>query len=480
MKNYLAIFADEVGLLHLVHSGLDTKILLVQRLIRFLAYGSSTLILVLFLRALDIEESKIGLFMTLTLFGDVLISLILTVKADALGRRWTLALGAALMTASGVVFALNSNYWVLLGAAVVGVITPLGNEIGPFRAIEESTLSALTGKEERTGVFAWYAVFGYAGASFGVLFGGLALKLAQTKWGWSALQSYRLIFWAYAMFGAMKFTLCLMLSDKCEVQKLKEEPVSDSEDEDEQRPLLSEQHPNGIQQPEGTRLEPKKARFGKLAPQLSKQSVSIVWKMCLLFMLDSIASGLTPASWVTYFFHQKFGLSDARLGTLFFVCNLLSTFSNLGAAPLAKRIGLIKTMVFTHVPASIALGLLPVPNGVGFAIMLLFIRYLLNSMDQAPRQAFIAAAVLPEERTAVMGIVNVVKTLSQSLGPVMTGVLAQNSLFWVSFVTAGSLKLLYDFLMLALFLGYRTVEEEAEEALDAGNDEEEGADARAR
>lgn len=130
IAKFATAFADEIGLTRLVHSPRDTKILCFARFIRFLAYGSSTLILVLFLRALDISEVRIGLFMTLTLLGDVLISFVLTVIADGFGRRRMLALGAALMVGSGVAFALSSNYWILLLAAVLGVISPNGNEIG--------------------------------------------------------------------------------------------------------------------------------------------------------------------------------------------------------------------------------------------------------------------------------------------------------------------------------------------------------------
>ena len=200
-----------------------------------------------------------------------------------------------------------------------------------------------------------------------------------------------------------------------------------------------------------------------LLPPLSRESAAVVFKLCLLFALDSFASGLTPQSWQTYFFHQKFGLSEGKLGSIFFTASVLSAISNIAAAPIARRIGLIKTMVLTHVPASIALALLPVPNSAAVAVLLLAFRACTASMDQAPRQAFLAAAVLPGERTAVMGAVNVVKTLSQSTGPVVTGAFAERSLFWVAFVTAGALKLLYDFLILGMFLGYQTVEERAED-----------------
>lgn len=469
LTHYLRVFADEIGLLALVRSPLDTKLLCVQRLVRFLAYGSTTLILVLFLAALRISESHIGLFMTLTLLGDVAISLVLTVVADGIGRRRMLALGALLMAASGVVFALSSNYWVLLAAAMFGVISPSGNEIGPFRAIEESVIAGLTHREDRTGLLAWYTVFGYTGTSCGVLICGWVLRAVQAN-GWTALESYRLVFWAYAVLGLIKFAFCQFLTERCEPER--EKPIPAQQADDEARPLLAngddDRAPNGhveVPKPDKAQRDQKESIFKNLLPKISRDSASFVWKLCLLFAVDSIASGLTPHSWVTYFFATKFHLSEGKLGTLFFVANVLSTISNFAAAPLARRIGLIKTMVFTHVPASISLAMIPLPSNVFAAMAFLALRYITNSMDQAPRQAFLSAAVLPGERTAVMGAVNVVKTLSQSVGPAVTGTLAQKNLFWVAFIAAGSLKLLYDVLMLAMFLGHRTVEERAEQRL---------------
>ena len=149
---------NELGITTLLNSHRDVHILLSTRFIRMFAYGSSTLILALFFARLHHSDTKIGLFMTLTLIGDVAISLLLTVIADALGRRRILILGALLLTFSGVVFATVENYWVLLVAAIVGVISPSGNEIGPFRAVEESTLAQLSGAKGRADVFAWYVV----------------------------------------------------------------------------------------------------------------------------------------------------------------------------------------------------------------------------------------------------------------------------------------------------------------------------------
>ena len=472
MPSILTKLAHEIGLAALHSSTRDTKILLTQRVVRFLAYGSTSLVLALFLNSLHISDERIGLFMTLTLLGDVVISLALTLIADGIGRRRMLALGALLMVASGVVFALSSNYWVLVAASVFGVISPAGNEIGPFRAIEESTLVHLVSAEDRTGILAWYTVVGFAGASFGLLIFGWVVRTLQVSAGWSMTESYRVVFWAYSVFGLVKFSLCLLLSDKCEPEKQQAPQVPVQASEDETQPLLANGHGTQI----GKTVK-ETSSTGKtlrsLLPALSKESASVVFKLCCLFALDSLGSGLTPNTWVTYFFNRKFSLSEGKLGTIFFVTSIVGSASNLLAAPLARRIGLVKTMVFTHVPASIALALIPIPSNVIIAVALVVFRASTASMDQAPRQAFLAAAVLPHERTAVMGTVNVVKTLSQSSGPFITGALAERSLFWIAFIIAGGLKLLYDVLILGIFRVYRTVEERAEERIDSQRQQDE-------
>lgn len=197
-------------------------------------------------------------------------------------------------------------------------------------------------------------------------------------------------------------------------------------------------------------------------PAISRQSRNTLIKLCLLFAVDSLASGLVPLSWITYFFNRKFKLPEGQLGTLFFVTNIISSISNLAASSLAKRIGLIKTMVFTHLPSAIFCALIPLPNQGWMAITFLVLRSCLQHMDQAPRQAFLSAVVLPSERTAVMGMVNLVKTLSQSGGPMATGWLAGLGKFWLAFLIAGAMKASYDLAMLKMFLGYHSREEEEE------------------
>ncbi|EFY93794.1 MFS transporter [Metarhizium acridum CQMa 102] len=323
----------ELGLTTLASCAADIHLLMAQRFTRLFAYGASTLILVSYLESLGHDRAQSGLFMTLTLVGDIAISFLLTLTADRVGRRTTLAVGAALMALSGVVFALFRNYWVLLAAAVFGVISPSGNEIGPFRAVEESIVAHLTTHEQRSDVYAWYSLLGTAGTAFGIMACGWAAH-ALVRAGWELGEAYRLVFWG---------------------------------------------------------------------------------------------------SWMTFYFRSRFGIEEGRLGSIFFTTSLISAASVIVASSISKRLGNVKTMVFTHLPSSVFLALIPLPSNVSLSLALLALRACTQSMDVAPRSAFLAAILLPSERTAVMGLVNVVKTSAQSMGPLITGVLANHDLFWVSF-----------------------------------------------
>ncbi|OQE01623.1 hypothetical protein PENVUL_c042G05720 [Penicillium vulpinum] len=435
---YMAHVLEELGLRTMWRSSLDVKLLCAQRFVRLFAYGGSTLILVSYLSAMGISDDRIGLFMTLTLVGDVVISFFLTLFADAMGRKAVLSLGSILMAGSGIVFALFGNFWILLAAAVFGVISPSGNEIGPFRAIEESTLAHLTPHELLSDVFAWYSLIGTAGSATGMLVCGWIINSLESIHGWAFIPACRIIFFVYAGVGVVKLIFTLGLSGKVEVQK--EEPQEQSS---ETRPLLAEQAAQDVEPPK------KKGLFSSI----EKDLWSLVIRLFILFGVDSFASGLASLSWMTYFFRGKFNLPEGELGTIFFTTNIISAVSMLVASSLAKRIGNVKTMVFTHLPSAICLALISVPSSLPLALTFLVLRACTQNMDVAPRSAFLAAALPADKRTAIMGAVNVVKTTAQSMGPLLTGILSRNGHFGVSFIIAGCLKVVYDLGMLYSFAG---------------------------
>ncbi|KAF2084348.1 MFS general substrate transporter [Saccharata proteae CBS 121410] len=454
-RGILSRLNTEVGLKTIWKAPKDVHILFLARFLRMFAYGSVALILALYFSDLSISDERIGLFMTLTLLGDVAVSLLLTLVADSLGRRRILLFGSLCMALSGVIFALFGNYWILLLGAVIGVISPSGNEIGPFRAVEESTLAHLTDSEGRSDVFAWYVVLGTIGTAAGSITCGWMVEGLTKRSGWGELDAYRIVFWLYAGIGVMKALLTWTLSVRCEVEDRKQEPQQREEEEREQYEGLLHEDDDETEDQTKPPPPPSKPKSKNAFAQLSWQTRWTLLKLCALFAIDSLASGMVPYSLINFFMDRKFHLPKSTLGTIVSVTWFISSISNIFSSAISKRIGLIKTMVFTHLPSAIFLMLLPAPRGLVLTIMLLVGRGALASMDQAPRSAFLSAVVLPEERTAVMGIVNVVKTLSQSGGPTVTGVLAGKDKFWIAFVVAGALKASYDLGMLAFFVNTR-------------------------
>lgn len=461
----------ELGVPTILAAPRDLHLIFLTRLFRMVAYGGASLVLALFFSALGLSDARIGLFMTLTLLGDVVLSLLLTLVADSVGRRRILLYGCSGMALSGVVFALAGNYWLLLLAAIVGVLSVNGNEIGPFRAVEESVLAGLVDEHGRSDVFAWYAVVGTLGSAIGLTGAGWTIEGLKSL-GWDELAAFRAVFWGYALLGVVKAGLTWCLSEGCEVngggsgsgpaasyQPVGSRPPPHATAEDgegsEREGFLAESQEGGDEDQPAAQAPPPPAAKPKPKigfAQLSSETRWTLLRLCALFAIDSLASGMVPYSLINFYMDRKFHLPKSTLGTVMSGVWIMATVGNIFASAISKRIGLIRTMVFTHLPSAIFLALLPAPSVVWLSVVLLAARGTLASMDQAPRSAFLSKVVQAEERTAVMGIVNVVKTLSQSGGPTVTGLLAGGGRFWIAFVVAGSMKASYDLGLLTFFL----------------------------
>lgn len=445
-RSLIKHFGEEVGVSALRAAGKDIQILLLTRFLRMFAFGASTLILAMFFSTLGYSATDIGLFFTFTLVGDMVISLALSLLADALGRRLILILGSLSMMGAGVCFAVAADFWLLLFAATIGVISPTGNEIGPFRAVEESTLAQLSDVATRSDIYAWYVVFGTLGAAGGSFSCGWYTQYLQSV-GWREISSYKFIFWIYAVIGLLKAIICLFLNSRCEIRPGKVHVEDyDEEDEVEEPFIRTEAQYEADPTPE--------SKHQWLAPfaRLSRKSTMTLLQLCGLFFFDSLASGMVPITLITFFMEHKFEMSEGQLGTIISVAQFMSSVGNIFASAVAKRVGLVKAMVFIHLPSAILLALVPAPPFLTLTVVILVARATLASMDQAPRSAFLSAVALPEERTVMMGIVNTVETMSQTAGPLITGLLAYEDRFWGAFVIAGCLKASYDLGLLAMFL----------------------------
>ena len=400
----------------------DGFILFGTRLARMFAYGFLSVVLALYLSELGYSDTIIGVLLSLTLIGDAVISLIMTTTADRFGRRRMLILGAGLMLFAGTLFVFAKSPLLLLIAAIVGVISPSGYEVGPFLALEQAALSKTVPDKKRTNVFAWYNLLGAFATAFGALAGGGLSSILQ-KAGSTSLNSYRAVLLGYAGIGVLLALLFARLSPAVEVSR----PDSPA---------------------------PLQTRFGL------HRSRGVVLKLCSLFGLDAFAGGFVIQSIVAYWFHIRFGVDPATLGGIFFGANILAGISGLAAAWLAARIGLVNTMVFTHLPSNILLFLVPLMPNLPLAIAVLLLRFSVSQMDVAPRQSYTMAVVAADERSAAAGVTGIARSIGASLSPALAGLLISNpALLGAPFFVAGGLKVVYDLLLYCSFRALRAPEE---------------------
>ena len=395
----------------------DVTLLFATRITRLFAYGFLSVVLALYLAQTGLSEGQIGALFTLTLIGDAALSLWMTTSADRLGRQRMLLLGAVLMVIAGAVFALTGNFIMLLVAAIIGVISPSGNEIGPFLSIEQAALSQLLPHERRTHTFAWYNLAGSCATALGALAGGFLAQTLQDL-GLSPLAAYRNVLLGYASAGMALILLFLKLTPAIEANQ-------------------------------ASRASQPLRAFGL------HRSRPIVMKLSALFALDAFAGGFVIQSMLAYWFFIKFGVTESTLGGIFFGANILAGMSALLAARLAARFGLINTMVFTHIPSNVLLCLMPFMPGLPCAIGVLLVRFSISQMDVPTRQSYTMAVVAPDERSAAAGVTGIARSIGASLSPALAGLLLANAAFIsVPFLLAGGLKIVYD---LSLYYSFKTL-----------------------
>jgi MFS family permease len=385
-------------------------------------YGLASVVLVLYLSALGLPDPTIGLLLTLTLLGDAAISLWLTTHADRVGRRRVLFAGALLMCLAGVGFASTSALPVLVLAATIGVISPSGNEVGPFLAVEQASLSQTIADRARTRVFAWFNLTGSFATAAGALVGG-GVAGALIASGRAPIDAYRAVIVMYACLGLLLAAFFSTVSPRVEAPAPPDASIA-------------------------RRLGLHKSR-------------RIVARLSALFALDAFGGGLVVQSLVAYWFHLRFGADVAVLGGVFFVANVLAGFSALAASRIADRIGLVRTMVFTHLPSNVLLCLVPLMPTLPLAITVLLVRFSISQMDVPTRQSYTMSVVDPDERSAAAGVTGIARSLGASVSPLIAaplfGVAALASL---PFLLAGGLKIAYD---VALYRGFRSVRPEHEQ-----------------
>ena len=420
----------------------DARRIIVMRGLRSFAYGLLAVLLGVVLSRAGLSPAAIGTIVTVSLVGDFFSTYLIGLFADRWGRRRTLVLLALLMAGTGVVFGLTSVYPVLLLAAFFGTLGTSASETAPFLPLEQAMLAQTAALEWRTALFARYNLVASFAGALGALLAGLPDLL--TRVGVPEAIGIRLAFGGYAAVALVVAALALRLS-----------PVVET--------------PAGAQQHQ----QHQEHLWLRLVPRLGRAR-GIVLRLTALFSVDALAGGLVVQSLMALYFHLRFGVPLALLAALFFGANALSALSFLAAAPLARRIGLLNTMVFTHLPSNVLLVLVAFAPTFPLAAGLLLLRQLLSQMDVPTRQAYTMALVTPEARTATASVTSLARSAGSATSPIVSGLLLQGPLLLLGlpFILAGTLKAAYDCSLWLLFRHTHLEEEQSRQAQEPDRPEQ--------
>ena len=377
--------------------------------------GYISVLLPVYLLELGCTPLEVGILASATLLGSGVLALAAGLYAHRFHYRSLLLAATVLMAATGLGFAFVGAFWPLLLIAFVGTLNPSSGDVSVFLPLEHSLLARFVPDTERTAVFARYSIAGSIAAAVGSLAAGLP-TLLEAGWGWPTYAALQAMFVLYAVTAIGIAAVYAGL-------------------------------------PRAT------TDVARVAPAPLTRSRRRVFGLAALFSVDAFAGGLVVQSLVALWLFQRHGLSAAAAGTIFFWTGLLSAVSFLVAVRLAKRIGLVNTMVFTHIPANVCLILVPFADSLAVVMALLMVRALLSQMDVPTRSSYVMAIVLPEERPAAASITTVPRSLASAASPFIAGWMLGLSPFGWPLVAAGALKIAYDLALLATFRAIRPPEE---------------------
>ena len=393
----------------------EGRLLFGAKAVRAFGFGWLSVILALYLAKRGLSSVEIGAVFTATMVEDALLTMFLAAAAARIGPARVMLFTAPLITVGGALLAVAETRWLLLAGAVLGTLSPNGQEAGPFTAMEQALLPGTVRIGSRTRLFGWYNVFGFLPAALGALAAGLSLGWALER-GASELAAYRWMLSAYAAGGIALTAVYLRLAAL----------------------------PVGVG---ATAPKP----VGALGLHRSRKAVL---QLAGLSAVDALAGGFIMQSLLVYWFHLRFGVGPEALGALFFGTNLLSAISFLLATRIAERFGLLNTMVFTHLPSNVLLVIVPFMPTFSAAAIVLLLRHVLSQMDVPTRQAYTMALVAPEERPAAAGLTGSARALAQACAPLVSGLTMAVAATGAPFLLSGGLKIVYD---LALFFRFRSV-----------------------
>jgi MFS family permease len=395
----------------------DGKLLLVARPLQSFSASFVSIFIAVYLSYLGLPLWQIGIVLTGGLLSSTLFNMVAGFLADRVGRRKMLIFFGLVPVLAGVVYATMTNPYVLVLIAVVSTLGSRGG-FGPANMLERVILAQACSDDRRTRMYAIRSTLTSVAVSAGSLFAG-GIVILQTRFGLSVGASYMWMFGVYALFNLLTVVLYSFISEAAEVENVAEE-----------------------------------------APPLSPETRSYVLRLSLLFSVDSLGGGFITQSLVSYWFFNRFGLGMDAIGTIFAASSLLAAVSFLLAARVSERIGLINTMVFSHIPANLMTMAIPLMPNLAASSTVYIGRSLLSQMDVPTRQSYTMAIVKPEERSRVAGLINLPRSLTSALGPSIAGAIMQFVGPSIPFLIAGGMKAAYD---LGLYFMFRNVKPPEEE-----------------
>jgi MFS family permease len=395
----------------------DLVVLFMSRSVRLLGFGALPVVLTSYLKARGLPEAQIGLLLSLALVGDAVLLLLVTRIADSFGRKRLLMYSTALIAVAGIGFAYSRDALWLVVCAIIGTISPNGNEVGPFQAVEQACVSQVIPANRRARVFGWYAMTGSLSAALGAILAGLAVE-SQKQNGVLEIVAEQQVFLGYA---AVSLLLALIFS------------------------RLSK------------RIETPSFGLSHSVTPLSHQTKRMILHLSSLFALDSLGSALVMQSLIALYLENRFAVGAGMLGVIFAATNIVAALSTPLAGWLAERWGLVNTMVWTHIPANVFLLLFPFAPNLEWAVGLLIARFCLSQMDVPARTALVMNVVPEEQRSLAGGMTQQGKLIGTSLGPVLSGLMWNAGFLVLPFVLGGILKISYD---LAIYIGFKRLEQD--------------------
>lgn len=440
----------------------DGRLILAARIIRTFGYGFLSVILSIYLALLGFNGVQVGLILSTSLINGILFNVIASYYADKLGRKNLLIIYSLLMFSSGIIFFATNNYIALIVAAFVGTINVTGSETSAFLSIEQAILPRTSRDiKRRNTLFAIYNSAGTLAMSAGILLSGLPTVIQQYINELSLAESMKILFLIYSLLGLTCVLIYLRLSKDIEVTAIEKSSPINSTGQGHEKFNKNKKSNGGQNLPQNN--EQRKLLFSSI---LSPRSKGIVTKLSALFAIDSFAGGFVIQSIVSLWFYAKFGADLSTISYILSISGVVTAISFVAAARIADKIGLVNTMVFTHLPANILIIVVAFAPTLPIAAILYLIRMALSQMDVPTRQSYIVSVVKDEERTAATGITNISRNISQTLSPSLAGYIIQSlSLFFAPFLIGGILKVIYD---IALYFSFRNIKPQQE--ADNGNE----------